>query len=70
MRPKRSARKPARKPARQRPAVIRRDAAGIDIGARSIHVAVDPDGDPLTRPGVSRTFTQDLLRVGGLAASL
>lgn len=55
MRPKRS----ARKPARQRPAVIRRDAAGIDIGARSIHVAVDPDRDP--RPVREfQTFTQDL----------
>ncbi len=55
MRPKRS----ARKPARQRPTVIRRDAAGIDIGARSIHVAVDPDGDP--RPVREfPTFTQDL----------
>jgi transposase len=55
MRPKRS----ARKPARQRPAMIRRDAAGIDIGARSIHVAGDPDRDP--RPVREfQMFTQDL----------
>lgn len=55
MRPKR----PARKPARQRTTEIRRDAAGIDIGARRIHVAVDPDRDP--RPVREfQTFTQDL----------
>jgi hypothetical protein len=41
MRPKRS----ARRSARQRTATIRRDAAGIDIGARRIHVAVDHEGD-------------------------
>ena len=55
MRPKR----PARKPARQRTAAIRRDAAGIDIGARRIHVAVDPERD--ARPVREfQTFTQDL----------
>ena len=38
---------------------IRRDAAGIDIGARRIHVAVDPERDP--RPVREfQTFTQDL----------
>ena len=52
-------RRPARKPARQRPAAIRRDAAGIDIGARRIHVAVDPERD--ARPVREfQTFTQDL----------
>ena len=55
MRPKR----PARTPARQRTTEIRRDAAGIDIGARRIHVAVDPERDP--RPVREfQTFTQDL----------
>jgi transposase len=55
MRPKR----PARKPVRQRTTEIRRDAAGIDIGARRIHVAVDPGRDP--RPVREfHTFTQDL----------
>jgi transposase len=55
MRPKR----PARKPARQRTMAIRRDAAGIDIGARRIHVAVDPERD--ARPVREfQTFTQDL----------
>lgn len=55
MRPKR----PARKPARQRTTEIRRDAAGIDIGARHMHVAVDPERDP--RPVREfQTFTQDL----------
>jgi transposase len=55
MRPKR----PARKPARQRITEIRHDAAGIDIGARRIHVAVDPERDP--RPVREfQTFTQDL----------
>ena len=53
MRPKR----PARKPARPRTTEIRRDAAGIDIGARRIHVAVDPERDP--RPVREfQTFTQ------------
>lgn len=55
MRPTRS----ARTPARQRPAVIRLDAAGIDIGARLIHVAVPVERD--ARPVREfRTFTQDL----------
>jgi len=55
MRPKRS----GRKPARQRTMAIRRDAAGIDIGARRIHVAVDPERD--ARPVREfQTFTQDL----------
>ena len=55
MRPKRS----VRKPTRQRTATIRRDAAGIDIGARRIHVAVDPECD--ARPVREfQTFTQDL----------
>ena len=55
MQPKRS----ARKPARQRTAAIRRDAAGIDIGARRIHVAVDPERD--ARPVREfQAFTQDL----------
>ena len=55
MRPKRA----ARKPARQRTAAIRRDAAGIDIGARRIHVAVAAERDP--RPVREfQTFTQDL----------
>jgi transposase len=55
MRPRRL----ARKPARQRTAAIRRDAAGIDIGARGIHVAVDPERD--ARPVREfQTFTQDL----------
>ena len=52
-------RRPARKPARQRTMAIRRDAAGIDIGARRIHVAVDPERD--ARPVREfQTFTQDL----------
>jgi transposase len=55
MRPKR----PARKPPGQRTTEIRRDAAGIDIGARRIHLAVDPGRDP--RPVREfHTFTQDL----------
>ena len=55
MRPKR----PARKPTRPRTTEIRRDAAGIDIGARRIHVAIDPERDP--RPVREfQTFTQDL----------
>jgi transposase len=55
MRPKRA----ARKSARQGTAAIRRDAAGIDIGARRIHVAVDPERD--VRPVREfQTFTQDL----------
>ena len=55
MRPKRR----TRTPARQRTASIRRDAAGIDIGARRIHVAVDPDRN--ARPVREfQTFTQDL----------
>ena len=55
MRPKRS----ARTPARQRTATIRRDAAGIDIGARRIHVAIDPERD--ARPVREfQTFTQNL----------
>jgi len=52
-------RRPAQKPVRQRPAAIRVDAAGIDIGARLIHVAVPADRDP--RPVREfQTFTQDL----------
>ena len=48
-----------RKPARQGTTEIRRDAAGIDIGARRIHVAVEPGRDP--RPVREfQTFTQDL----------
>lgn len=55
MRPQR----PARKAAHPRPAAIRLDAAGIDIGARRIHVAVAPERDP--RPVREfQTFTQDL----------
>ena len=55
MRPKRA----ARKSARPGTAAIRRDAAGIDIGARRIHVAVDPERD--VRPVREfQTFTQDL----------
>jgi transposase len=52
-------RRPVRKPVRQRPAVVRLDAAGIDIGARRIHVAVPAERD--ARPVREfQTFTQDL----------
>jgi transposase len=51
--------RPARKPVRQHAAAIRPDAAGIDIGARRIHVAVAAERDP--RPVREfQTFTQDL----------
>jgi transposase len=55
MRPKRA----ARKPVRQRRATVRPDAAGIDIGARRIHVAVaaERDSQPVRE---FQTFTQDL----------
>jgi len=55
MRPTRA----ARKPAHRRTTAIRSDAAGIDIGARLIHVAVAAERD--TRPVREfQTFTQDL----------
>jgi len=51
--------RPTRPPARPRTTEIRHDAAGIAIGARHIHVAVDPERDP--RPVREfQTFTQDL----------
>ena len=55
MRPTRT----ARKPTRQRSAAIRPDAAGIDIGARLIHVAVAAERDA-TPVREFQTFTQDL----------
>jgi hypothetical protein len=51
--------RPTRKPARQRATEIRHDAAGIDIGARHIQVAVDPDRD-LRPVREFQRFTQDL----------
>jgi transposase len=55
MRPTRA----VRKPTRQRATAIRLDAAGIDIGARLIHVAVAAERD--ARPVREfQTFTQDL----------
>ena len=51
--------RPARKPAHRRTTAIRSDAAGIDIGARLIHVAVAAERD--ARPvRECQTFTQDL----------
>ena len=55
MRPKHA----ARKSVRQRTAAVRRDAAGIDIGARRIHVAVNPERDARTMQEF-QTSTQDL----------
>lgn len=52
-------RRPARKPVRQRPAAVRLDAAGIEIGARRIHVAVPAEGDSRSVREF-QTFTQDL----------
>ena len=54
--------RPAHPRARQRPAVIRPDAVGIDIGARRIHVAVAAERD--ARPVREfPTFTQDLYAI-------
>ena len=51
--------RPAPKAAPSRPATIRPDAAGIDIGARLIYVAVAPDRDA-TPVREFQAFTQDL----------
>ena len=51
--------RPARKPTHRRTTAIRSDAAGIDIGARLIHVAVAAERD--ARPVREfQTFTQAL----------
>ena len=56
---KRNRRKPARQVA---PATIRNDAAGIDIGATEVYVAVAPDRDP-EPVRCFFTFTVDLERL-------
>ena len=46
--------------------VMRPDAAGIDIGATEIFVAVPPDRTPASVRSFP-TFTQELVPAGGLA---